>query len=152
MSQQLQNLPQGNRRLYGEPWEISGKYAWYQEQISNCTYRQFTTGFFYGKPDENTQIYDNNTYQKEYTYLGFAEAVDERGYAQITQRNKFSVGETIEIMKPDGQNVEATVEKIIDEDGNEQESAPHPKQVLYVALSADASVYDILRRAEKETE
>ena len=82
---------------------------WYQEQISNCTYRQFTTGFFYGKPDENTQIYDNNTYQKEYTYLGFAEAVDERGYAQITQRNKFSVGETIEIMKPDGQNVAVTV-------------------------------------------
>ena len=71
---------------------------------------------------------------------------------RIEQRNKFSVGEVIEIMKPDGQNVEATVEKIIDEDGNEQESAPHPKQVLYVALSAGASVYDILRRAEKETE
>ena len=134
------------------PEKYQANMPWYQEQISNCTYRQFTTGFFYGKPDENTQIYDNNTYQKEYTYLGFAEAVDERGYAQITQRNKFSVGETIEIMKPDGQNVEATVEKIIDEDGNEQESAPHPKQVLYVALSADASVYDILRRAEKETE
>ena len=50
-------------------------------------------------------------------------------------------------MKPDGQNVEVTVEKIIDEDGQEQESAPHPKQVLYVALSGEASVYDILRRA-----
>lgn len=71
---------------------------------------------------------------------------------RIEQRNKFSVGETIEIMKPDGQNVEVTVEKIIDEDGQEQESAPHPKQVLYVALSREASVYDILRRQEDVTE
>ena len=45
-----------------------------------------------------------------------------------------------------------TVEKIIDEDGQEQESAPHPKQVLYVALSGEASVYDILRRQEGVTE
>ncbi len=52
-------------------------------------------------------------------------------------------------MKPDGQNVEVTVEKIIDEDGQEQESAPHPKQMLYVAFSGEESVYDILRRAEK---
>ena len=87
----------------------------------------------------------------EYTYLGIIGEIKD-GLYRIEQRNKFSVGEVIEIMKPDGQNVEATVEKIIDEDGNEQESAPHPKQVLYVALSADASVYDILRRAEKETE
>ena len=74
------------------------------------------------------------------------------GMYRIEQRNKFSVGETVEIMKPDGQNVEVTVEKIIDEDGQEQESAPHPKQVLYVALSGEASVYDILRRQEGVTE
>lgn len=42
---------------------------WYLDQISNCTYRQFTTGFFFGKPDHETQIYDNNTYIREYTYL-----------------------------------------------------------------------------------
>ena len=120
-----------------DPKKYEANMPWYKDQISNCTYRQFTTGFYFGKPSEESQIYDSNTYIREY---------------RIEQRNKFSVGEVIEIMKPDGQNVEATVEKIIDEDGNEQESAPHPKQVLYVALSADASVYDILRRAEKETE
>ena len=37
---------------------------------------------------------------------------------------------------------------IVDEEGNEQESAPHPKQVLYVELDHEASQYDILRRAE----
>lgn len=98
-----------------------------------------------------SQIYDSNTYIKEYTYLGIIGGIKD-GMYRIEQRNKFSVGETVEIMKPDGQNVEVTVEKIIDEDGQEQESAPHPKQVLYVALSGEASVYDILRRQEGVTE
>lgn len=124
---------------------------WYRDQISNCTYRQFTTGFYFGKPGDESQIYDSNTYIKEYTYLGIIGGIKD-GMYRIEQRNKFSVGETVEIMKPDGQNVEVTVEKIVDEDGQEQESAPHPKQVLYVALSGEASVYDILRRQEGVTE
>ena len=120
---------------------------WYLDQISNCTYRQFTTGFFFGKPDENTQIYDSNTYNKEYTYLGIVGEV-KSGLCRIEQRNKFSVGEMIEIMKPDGRNVEVEVRRILNEEGEEQESAPHSKQVLYVELSEPAHVYDILRRAE----
>ena len=106
------------------------------------------TGFFYGKPDEHTQIYDNNTYVKEYTYLGYAEEVDENGFAHITQRNKFTVGEMIEIMKPDGRNITATVRAIYDEDGNSVESAPHPQQKLAVDLGTEIEKYDLLRRAE----
>ncbi len=106
---------------------------WYLEQISNCTYRQFTTGFFFGKPDETTQIYDSNTYVKEYTYLGII-GEEKEGTYRIEQRNKFSVGEAIEVMKPNGDNIEVTVKRILTEDGEEQESAPHPKQVLYVDL------------------
>lgn len=130
------------------PEKYQANMSWYQEQISNCTYRQFTTGFFYGKPDENTQIYDNNTYEKEYTYLGYAEGVDERGFAQITQRNKFTVGEIIEIMKPDGRNLSVTVQGIYNEDGESQESAPHAQQKLYVDLGTEIEMYDLLRRAE----
>ena len=120
---------------------------WYLEQISNCTYRQFTTGFFFGKPDETTQIYDSNTYVKEYTYLGII-GEEKEGTYRIEQRNKFSVGETIEGMKPNGENVEVTVKRILTEDGEEQESAPHPKQVLYVDLGIKVDAYDILRRRE----
>ena len=122
---------------------------WYLDQISNCTYRQFTTGFFFGKPDENTQIYDSNTYNKEYTYLGIVNAVKD-GLCRIEQRNKFSVGEMIEIMKPDGENVEVQVKRILNEDGEEQESAPHSKQVLWVELEQAPDRYDILRRKDAE--
>ncbi|MCC2255020.1 U32 family peptidase [Ruminococcus sp. CLA-AA-H200] len=121
---------------------------WYQEQIMSCTYRDFTTGFFFGKPDESSQIYDSNTYNKGYTYLGIVYEAKE-GLCRIEQRNKFTVGETIEIMKPDGRNVETAVKRIINEDGAEQESAPHSKQVLWVELDECPEEYDILRRAEE---
>lgn len=120
---------------------------WYLDQISNCTYRQFTTGFFFGKPNEDSQIYDNNTYVKEYTYLGII-GEERDGTYRIEQRNKFSVGEKIEVMKPNGDNVEVVVKRILTEDGVEQESAPHPKQVLYVDLGIAVDKYDILRRQE----
>ena len=121
---------------------------WYREQISRCTYRQFTTGFFYGKPDQETQIYDSNTYIREYTYLGVVGEVKD-GLCVIEQRNKFSVGETIEVMKPDGTNPEAVVRAIYNEDGETMESAPHPKQKLYVDLGIPVDVMDILRRQEE---
>ena len=120
---------------------------WYLDQISNCTYRQFTTGFFFGKPNEDSQIYDNNTYVKEYTYLGII-GEERDGIYRIEQRNKFSVGEKIEVMKPNGDNIEVVVKRILTEDGVEQESAPHPKQVLYVDLGMPVDKYDILRRQE----
>ena len=121
---------------------------WYEQQITGCTYRRFTTGFFYGKPDENSQIYDSNTYEKDYVYLGIAGQPDAAGVFDLEQRNKFSVGETIEIMKPDGRNIEVTVEHIQDLEGNEQESAPHAKQALKVKLSSVPEAMDILRRKD----
>ena len=120
----------------------------YKSEIAKCTYRQYTTGFFFGKPDENTQIYDSNTYVKEYTYLGLIEGKNENGY-KITQRNKFVVGEMIEVMKPNGENIQVEVKGIYTEDGESRESAPHPKEVLYVDLGIELDEFDILRRAEQ---
>ena len=121
---------------------------WYKEQIAACTYRQFTTGFFYGKPSEESQIYDNNTYNIGYTYLGIAGAADNQGYFEIEQRNKFSVGETIEIMKPNGDNIEVEVLGIKDETGADMDSCPHPKQKLFIKLSVTPDEFDLLRRKE----
>ena len=121
---------------------------WYKEEIGKCTYREFTTGFYFGKPGADAQIYDNNTYVKNFTYLGTVENVDERGFAKIEQKNKFSVGEMIEIMKPDGRNLQVEVKGIYDAEGQAQESAPHPKQEIYIDLGVAPEEYDILRRQE----
>jgi len=141
------------RKAIDDYMESAEKYhanmEWYKAEIAKCTYRQFTTGFYFGKPDENTQIYDNNTYVNEYIYLGIIEGVDESGRAKITQRNKFCVGERIEIMKPDGSNIPVTVKGIYTEEGEPVESAPHPKQVLQLELSEVPSLYDLLRMENK---
>ncbi len=128
---------------------------WYLDQISNCTYRQFTTGFFYGKPGQDAQIYDSNTYIKEYTYLGIVSEIREDGFCKIEQRNKFSTGETIEIMKPDGSNIETVTEEIWGEQKGDtgpvwelQESAPHSRQALWVKLDKCPEKMDILRRQD----
>jgi putative protease len=118
---------------------------WYKAEIGKCTYRQFTTGFYFGKPDENTQIYDSNTYINEYIYLGICGEINEKGLVRIEQRNKFSVGDVIEIMKPNGENVETKVLAMFNEDGESMESCPHPKQIVYLQLDKQPEVYDILR-------
>ena len=126
---------------------------WYRHEIAQCTYRQFTTGFYFGKPDETAQIYENSTYVKESVYLGMVERIDENGFLCITQKNKFLKGDMIEVMKPDGRDLKVRVTGIYDEDGNEMASAPHASQKLrVVAEPACAGQYDILRAENKETD
>lgn len=138
---------------------------WYREQIRDCTFRDFTTGFFYGKPGPDAQVYGTSTYIRNYTYLGSVQETVMRRYPDselqtqegaeyivFGQKNKFSVGEQIEIMKPDGRNVPARVLEIRDESGMKMESAPHPQQKLSVLLSSQAEEYDILRRREEDVQ
>mgnify|MGYP002543612413 CR=1 FL=1 len=131
------------------PEKYKANMEWYKEEIGKCTYREFTTGFYFGKPGSDAQIYNSNTYVKNYTYLGTVEEADGKGRCRIEQKNKFSVGETIEIMKPDGRNLRVEVKGIFTEDGTAQESAPHPKQQLWVDLGGMAEPQDILRREDE---
>ena len=130
-----------------DPKEYEEKLPWFREQIADCTYRKFTTGFFYGRPDQEDQIYDNNTYVNNYTFLGIVREIDGNGDAVTEQKNKFCVGDTIEIMKPDGRNVITKVLALHDGEGQPMDSAPHPKQELHIRLEAEADPWDILRRA-----
>ncbi|MBO5424255.1 MAG: U32 family peptidase [Lachnospiraceae bacterium] len=113
---------------------------YYDEEISACTFRQFTTGFYFGKTDENSQIYDNNTYIKNYTYLGTVEDITDEGYLVIHQKNKFLVGDEISFMMFDGTNKDVRVEAIYDERMNSMDSAPHPKQLLYLKVSDNTDI------------
>ena len=117
----------------------------YKTLISQCTYRQYTTGFFFGKPDETTQIYDCNVYERDYVYLGISGEPLEDGSFVIEQKNKFCVGDKIEIMKADGRDIEANVISITDQDGVAMESCPHPKQIITIKLDQVPEVGDILR-------
>lgn len=130
--------------FFEDPEKYKSNIPKYNELISQCTYRQFTTGFFFGKPDENAQIYDKNEYEKDSVYLGIVEGVQDN-VIELTQKNKFKVGDTIEIMKKDGNDIPTEVLGIKDEKGNEMDSCPHPQQKIFVELSEAPDVGDILK-------
>ena len=123
----------------------------YREEIAKCTYREFTTGFYFGKPDSSAQIYDNNTYVRNYIYLGTTEEVLPDGGSIIEQKNKFSVGDEIEILKPNCESEKVKVLGINDAlTGEAQESCPHSKQKLIIHLSKTPEVYELLAVKAKE--
>ena len=123
----------------------------YQEEVRKCTHREFTTGCYFGRPDQQAQIYDSNTYVRSYTYLGIAEEVKEDGSFVIEQKNKFSVGDEIEVIKPDFSTIPAKVLSIRDAvTGVEQPSCPHSRQKLLIQLDRTPNRYDILRVETKE--
>ena len=129
-----------------DPEEYRANLAWYREEIGKCTNREFTTGFYFGKPGPDSQIYENSTYITNSVYLGRVDAVDGEGRCRLEQKNKFSVGEELELMKPDGRNIPVTVMGIWDMEGNPQESCPHARQIIDVDLGMAAEPFDILRR------
>ncbi len=137
------------RKAIDDYFESEEKYRtnmdWYHTEIRKCTYREFSTGFYFGKPTAENQIYDANTYVSESVYLGIVEEIDERGFARIEQKNKFCVGDSIEIMKPNGENITTDVVGITDGERNARESAPHPQEILYLNLSVKPEKGDILR-------
>ena len=133
--------------FFTDPALYEANKSWYMEEIRKGVNRQFTTGFFFGKPTHEDQIYDHNTYEKAYTYLGTI--LGERdGFYELEQKNKFSVGEKVEIMKPNGDTLDVTVIEMKDAEGNAMESCPHPQQMIYVDFGVKLDAYDILRRKE----
>lgn len=133
--------------FFDDPVRYEGNKPLYLEEIRKGVNRQFTTGFFFDRPTHEDQIYDHNTYEKAYTYLGTISG-EKDGLYELEQKNKFCVGEAVEIIKPNGDTINTTVQRIMDEEGNEMESCPHPLQTIYVNFGTKLDVYDIIRRKE----
>lgn len=130
----------------------------YQDEIRKCTYRRFTTGFYYGRPGDEAMVYDSNTYVNEAVFLGIVEEITDRKLARIMQRNKFCVGDRIEVMKPDGRDIPVIVAAMYDNEGVPKDSAPHPKEIIDLDLRmadapdapADVEKGDLLRVVMKD--
>ena len=127
------------------------KKEYYLEEVSKASHREYTTGFYYRKPDGNEQVYTNNSYIRDYDFIGMVEEdYDEStGCAVVMQRNKFEVGDEIEVMPAKGESWKMTVTKMWNEDGEEVMSAPHPQQLLKVKFDKPVKKHDMLRKAVK---
>ena len=118
---------------------------WYLEEIEKVTFREYTTGFYFGKPGTDAQVYEGQAYVTNYVYLGAVERVLADGTAVFMQKNKFLPGDRIEIMKPDGTNVETTVLEIRNAAGELLEAASHASEELHAKFSVSPEPYDVLR-------
>lgn len=130
---------------FQSPGLYKSRLPYYIQEISKCTYRQFTTGFFYGRASHDAQIYDNNTYVQGYTFLGIAGKATEDGYTPLVQKNKFCIGDIVEIMKPSGEDITVCVKDMRDSNGTHIESCPHPGQEIEVLFDRKADEMDIIR-------
>ena len=115
------------------------KKSYYKQMLSLVSHRSYTTGFYLQKPGPEEQVYDSADYIKKIDFVGkVISAAQEEGKAWIEQRGKFVVGETLYLLTVKGELLPFTVEQILDENGNPQESAPHAQQKLQVALPKEA--------------
>ena len=121
------------------------------KELCKVSHRPYTTGFYFGKPDEESQVYTSSSYIRDYDLVGIVEEYNsETGTAKISQRNKFSDGETLEIMQPGKPFFETVAHDMYNEDGERIESAPHPTMTLFMPLSQPAAEGALIRREKIE--
>lgn len=131
---------------YDNPEKYNTDPNWLNE-LRKVSHRDFTTGFYFKRADEASQNYETNSYIKDYVFLGLIqEYSEEGGVARIQQRNKMVLGDEIEVFGPKGSYFTQIIEDMRDEDNNPIESAPHPKQTVYIKLKERAEKNFMLRR------
>lgn len=123
---------------------------WFDE-LCKASHREFTHGFYFCKPDANDQNYITSDYVRDYSFIGVVKDYDSSSHtATVEQRNKFCVGDTIEVFGPRTDYVEETVTEMFDEEDDPIDSAPHPQQIIKLHLDHEAGKGFILRK-KKET-
>lgn len=115
-------------------------------ELEKSATRLFTTGFFFGNPREMGQDVSRETQLRKYTFCAKALGKAKNGSVLVEQRNKFSVGETLEILAPGKGEMEFTVTEIVNEQGEAQDSAPHPQQRVWINCPYMLQPGDLLRR------
>lgn len=134
------------------PRDYRFKEEWLDE-LSKASHRQFGTGFYFGKPGSQGQIYESSAYVRDYAFIGMVLAYDpDTGIATVEQRNRMLAGDEIEIIGPHRELFSQRIEKMWNEEGAEIQSAPHPQQIVTMKMEKPVEKYDILRRERKDGE
>lgn len=121
------------------------------EEIKKVSHRDFTTGFYFGKPKDDAQIYTTSSYIRGYDFIGMVLDYDMKTkIATIEQRNRIFKGEEIEIFGPDKEHFTQTIEQMWDEEGNEIDVAPHAQQILKIKMMQDVEKFYLMRKGRED--
>ena len=117
------------------------------EDLEKVSHREYTTGFYFNKPDENNQLYTSNTYIQDYTIVGVVKDYDAKtGIATIEQRNRFFKGDEIEIIRPFKPSFSVVADYMTDGEDNEIDVAPHPQMTVKLKPGMEVGEFAILRK------
>lgn len=130
-----------------DPDLYESKKEYYVQEVAKASYRGFTTGFYYGKPNQEEQIYTTSSYIRTYDFIGMVIDYDkEKGFATIEQRNKFVVGDKVEFLRHNGDIFEMTIEEMYDDKGERITEAPHPQQIIKLKVTDCVEEFDMMRK------
>ena len=130
-----------------DPALYESKKDYYLQEVAKASYRGFTTGFYYGKPNEEDQIYTTSSYIRTYDFIGMVLDYNaETGFATIEQRNKFVVGDKVEFLRHNGEVFEMTVEEMYNDKGERITEAPHPQQIIKLKVDKAVENFDMMRK------
>ena len=121
---------------------------WIKEELEKISHREYSTGFYFGyEPGQTT---DNGGYIRRYDAAAFCEESIDDTTSVISQRNKFCVGDTLDILPPGGVPYNVKCISLTNEDGEQVESAPHPKQILTMKSDLPVPAGSVLRRKREQ--
>lgn len=119
----------------------------YYDEITKASHRHFTKAFFYNKPDSSAQIYENSSYIRNYDFIGTVLDYDkETKIATIEQRNRFFLGDKIEIFSNSPDFYELEIDNMKNKRGEDIEVANQPKEEIFIKIDLPLEKGDMLRR------
>lgn len=119
------------------------------EELCKVSHRPYTTGFYYHKPDENSQVYTTSSYIRDYDLVGIVEEYyPETRTAKIAQRNRFFKGDEIEIIQPLKPYFAEKITYMKNADGEDIDVAPHAEMTVYINCEQEVVKGAMLRKAK----
>lgn len=123
----------------------------WMEELKKVSHRDYTTGFYYGRPGGKEQHYENSSYIREYDMVGIVVDYNpETGYAKVVQKNRFFRGSKVEFLRPVGKFFEQTIEAMTDENGVPLEVANRPQSIVYIKTDFPVEKDTFLRQEKQK--
>ncbi len=133
-------------RYLADPVNYTMQPKWLEE-VSKISHREYTTGFYFRKAGPDDQIYGSSSYIQPYDFVGLVKGYDSQTkMALVEQRNRFQVGDEVEIVQPGKDFFQQRITAIINEEGESVLAAPHPQQLVLIPMEEEVVEFAMLRR------
>ena len=121
-----------------DPQNFAVRQEW-REELAKVSHRPYTTGFAFGRPTAEDQVYGTSSYEQNSDFVGLVRGYDAMtGYALVEQRNNMKCGQELEIFPPQGKGWRQELRDMLDEDGEPITVAPHPQQLVHIRMARTA--------------